>query len=168
MASAKPPIMPMTSRRPSLTSSAKGAAPATAGASAICGSCRGGRAVLCFDDAVTDNPAAPYGFGLALRRDLHRRKPWGGGAVMRQRLIRSRGGVVPRPVQRPLLDGEQAAKRNAEADRSGDEHPVERRTEIAVAGSEPVERHGRAVADSAEHDGAEHRHHDGAAERAEE
>src|SRR5579864_9829629 len=65
------------------------------------------------------------------------------GAVMREPLIHGRFGAVRRPVQRPLLDGQQTGKRNAKADRGSDKNPVERRTEIAVPASELVERHRR-------------------------
>src|ERR1700685_3789498 len=150
-------MMVRTSRRPSFSWPAGSSVSAAArGASS---------AVSCCDAAVTDTPPAPeISPSFALRRLP--RQAIQSGAAMRPALLRRLLGQANRPMQRTLLDGEQAEEGDREADRSGNEHPVKGRRHIAMGGREFFQRHrAGAVVNAAKHDGAEHRDNDCAAER---
>ena len=74
-----------------------------------------------------------------------------------------------RPVHRPFLDRQKAAQGNRDKNNRGDKDVAERRHQIAVERCDLFQRHdARTVGKAAEHERAEHRDNERAAERAEE
>src|ERR1700733_2471030 len=145
-------MMVRISRRPSFCSPSGTAVSAAARAASS--------AVSCCDAAVTDTPPArEISPSFALRRVP--RQAIQSGAAMRPALLRRFLGQANRPMQRTLLDGEQAEERDREADRGGNEHPVKGRRHIAMGGREFFERHRAGTfVGAAKYDGAKHRDND--------
>src|ERR1700676_1959478 len=164
-------MMVRTSRRPSFRSPAgratAGGGDAISAAAAVTGS-----AVLRFGAVVIDKRRAPKGFGPSFAPTPAQAQGTviGGsyaGAVCG--LLCGSVGQTNGPVQRPLLDREQATEGNRGTDGGGDEDPVKSRRHIAVRCCEFLQRHdARTIGAPAEHDGAEDRDNDRAAERTKE
>src|SRR5579863_9559618 len=164
IASARPPIMATTSRRPSLRSA--GGAETLSPTACRCDS-GAVAAVRC--GAVIDTRRAP---GRKIRPALR-----GACGCARESLLVSHAGrlfgrvlrgCAQRPVQGLFLDEEDAGARNAEADRRRDEHPMEGGRETAMTCGQRFERRRRrSLPHAAQHDRAEDCDHDSAAERPE-
>src|SRR5580704_10563471 len=175
IASAKPPMMAMTSRRPSLRSVER-STPESGATLSMSPPLRGAGSpvlyFLCFGDAMTGtttvNEFEPHlCAALATAQDAWTTRLERVSYAV-SLLFGSMIGCPHRSMQRTLFDHQKGEQRNRQADRSGDENPVEGRRQVAVAGRDLFQcRDAGPVADATEHDGAEYRHHERAAERAE-